>query len=105
MILIKIPDWCNYIVIELDNTIHAHRYEPNTLNNKIITTIKKYEDTEQYELLAIIHGENLEPGTTKVNAVIENMDRYLNSDIEIVTKDNQNYKEFTLETFLTKQGE
>lgn len=101
MILVKIPNWVNYLIVEMDKTIWGHRYDPNSLT---MPNQKSYSSAEQSEIIGIIHG-SATTGTTKINSIIENEDRYINQHMQVVTKANQDYKEFTLETFLLKQGE
>lgn len=97
MIFITIPKWANYIVVRMDKTIRAYRYDPATAAGR--------EEAANDEL-GFVSGSAV-TGTTKLNTIIENEQdkpekRYINNHFQIVTKENEDYKAFTLRMYIFK---
>ena len=93
MILIAIPNWVHWIMVEFDKTIWGHRYLPDTTKPPTTQTNK-----------SIIIGVNLNSGfisKTKLISIINDETRFLNKDMKVVDKSGKNYKDLILKTLIS----
>ena len=99
MILLAIPNWVNYIVIEMDKSVWAHRYDPRKKGQPAVSRTKSIMLGKYHK-----HDTKIPTGTTKLQSIVNKEERFFNDTMEIVTRDNRAYKAFALEAFLLDRG-
>ena len=93
MILIAIPNWVHWIMVEFDKTIWGHRYLPDTAKPPSMQNNK-----------SIIIGVDLSShfiSKTKLISVINDETRFLNESMKIVDRRGNNYKDLILKTLIS----
>jgi len=102
MYLIAIPYWANWVIVEMDRTIWAHRYSERETEMKGFTI----SETNGEILMMGKTDEHIRAGSIKLNAILQEEPRYLRtSDLEICVASGQTYKEFTFEIFMLAQAD
>lgn len=96
IIVFKLPDWGNWVIIEWDNTIHIHRYDP-----KDSASGKKFTSAGQTTVIGKLISARPKPTKFKIPALLKEEARYMGSDLEIRTASGQTYKDFTMDVLLT----
>lgn len=94
--LVGIHHKYNFIEIMKDGEVHVHRYNPNL-------SVDAEDETWEKSLVCIVNPE-LRKECEKLPSIIEEEPRYLDQDMNVVTRQGEDYKEFTLRTFLIKQN-